>query len=655
MSVRTRFSLMLRAVTGRYNEDSARAAFGLLSGIYPAATGALPVRGTAEQLDAYNSMPWLRAPVDRIGYLVGSTCWELYATKRTPGTGRQAKFYRAQHIQRAMESVTRKRLMADRRNQGELVEIDTHPLLDLLDRPNPFHTGLDLMKLVQTYQDLVGETYLVKQRDGLGVLSALYPVPAHWVISTPTPSNPTFRVSWRGWQGQIPETEMLWIKHPDPTDPYGRGSGLGKTLSDELDTDEYAAKHVRSFFYNGARPDFMAWPKGNEPAKDSEVRRLEQDWTNKNQGFWRAFKPYFLTREMGVYEFEKDFSKLQMKELREFQRDLIINVFGMSPEALGVSIGADRAHAEAAEYQLTKNVVLPRQEFLRATLQERLVPEYDERLILDFVSPVQDDKQAQLEAAKVAPYSLMVDEWRGLAGQQPLEDEAGQVHVLPINVQLVRNIGDETDLQEAQAETPVEVPPPDVPVNPVPVPVPAVVPPEETPEGKFFTHKFGLLKTGLDALGMLVSHRKPDTVMVNVAPPVVNVAPPDTSELAKHIETEIAKQVEVEAETQGDNLEAWQDVATRLAAIEKAQAEAQAVVQEPDPVKQPEPAPAVPVERVTTVERDSRGLIIRMRSIDTPLDGQPQRERVTTVERDQTGRIARTASVERQLDQEGAA
>jgi HK97 family phage portal protein len=587
MSVRTRFSLMLRAVTGRYTDDSARAAFGLLSGIYPAATGALPVRGTAEQLDAYNSMPWLRAPVDRIGYLVGSTCWELYATKRTPGAGRQAKFYRAPHIQRAMESVTRKRLMADRRNQGELVEIETHPLLDLLDRPNPFHTGLDLMKLVQTYQDLVGETYLVKQRNGLGVLSALYPVPAHWVISTPTPSNPTFRVSWRGWQGQIPETEMLWIKHPDPTDPYGRGSGLGKTLSDELDTDEYAAKHVRSFFFNGARPDFMAWPKGNEPAKDSEVRRLEQDWTNKNQGFWRAFKPYFLTREMGVYEFEKDFSKLQMKELREFQRDLIINVFGMSPEALGVAIGADRAHAEAAEYQLTKNVVLPRQEFLRATLQERLVPEYDERLILDFVSPVQDDKQAQLEAAKVAPYSLMVDEWRGLAGQQPLENEAGQVHVLPINVQLVRNIGDETDLQETQAETPVEVPPPDVPVKPVPSPV-VVQPVEDAPEGKFFTRQFGLLKSSLDTLGLLVSGRKPDTVVINVPKaeaPVVNVTTPDVKVEQPTIHV-AAPQVTVEAPS--------------------VHVDAPVTVQ----------VPQSKVTRTTTVERDARGLITSAKSVD---------------------------------------
>lgn len=463
MSLRSRLSLIVRAATGRYTEQTARAAFGLLSGLYPSVVGPAPERGTAERLAGYNTMPWLRAPLDRIGYLVGSTTWELYATKRQPAGASEGRYYRPRRIQRAQMATIRKRLMDQRADAGELVEIESHPLLDLLDKPNPFHTGLDLMKLVQTYIDLVGECYLIKQRDTLGVVVSLYPVPAHWVLWTPTPMAPFFQCQWRGWRGTIPETEMLWLKQTDPVEPYGRGSGLGKALGDELDTDEYAAKHVRSFFYNGARPDFLVWPKGGEPAKDSEVRRLEQDWTAKNQGFWRAFKPYFLTREAGVYEFQKDFSKLQMTELRQFERDLIINVFGMSPEALGVSIGADRAHAEAAEYQLAKNVVQPRQEFLRATLQERLVPEFDDRLILDYASQVDEDRAAQQAAAIASPWALTVDEWRGLMGKPPLENDGGAIHVMPLSVQLVRDIAEEAETQAVAAEmaedAALEVPP----------------------------------------------------------------------------------------------------------------------------------------------------------------------------------------------------
>ena len=44
----------------------------------------------------------------------------------------------------------------------------------------------------------------------------------------------------------MPPEDVIVFKDPDPANPYGRGSGIGKALGDELDTDEFAAQHIEN-------------------------------------------------------------------------------------------------------------------------------------------------------------------------------------------------------------------------------------------------------------------------------------------------------------------------------------------------------------------------------------------------------------------------
>ena len=115
-----------------------------------------------------------------------------------------------------------------------------------------------------------------------------------------------------------------------------------------------------------------------------------------------------------------------------------MQVFGIPPELLGILNNSNRATIESADYLFSRWVVAPRMEFLRSQLQERLIPEYDDRLVLDFVSPVAEDREHMLEASKAAPWSLKVDEWRVLQGQEPLDDDAGQIHMMPMDLMPVK-------------------------------------------------------------------------------------------------------------------------------------------------------------------------------------------------------------------------
>lgn len=406
----------------------------LMSQLLPSGQTQPPVRGTAEMLAAYNTMPWLRAVTSKVAVAVASTNWRLYGTRRV-STG---KFYRGYQLQRASSWRERRTLLLRAKQAGELVEVKEHPMLDLLHNANPYHVGMAARRILQVYLDLVGECFQLLERNRLGVPVAYWPLPPTWVTDLPTASQPFFTIKINTVEKRIPMSEVIWAQDVDPVNPYGRGSGLSRTLSDELETAEYASKHAKATFYNRARPDFVAWvkPGPNEAAPSATaMRRMQQQWVQEHQGFWRSFKPHFVNRELVIHEFEQDLKKQSLIELMQLERDTIIQVYGFPPEVFGILESSNRATIEAADYLFARYAVDPRLEFLRDVWQERLVPLYDERLILDYDSPVAEDKEYTLNVMKAQPGAFLADEWRVRAEMEELEEEQGKVFLLPLGVE----------------------------------------------------------------------------------------------------------------------------------------------------------------------------------------------------------------------------
>jgi hypothetical protein len=181
-----------------------------------------------------------------------------------------------------------------------------------------------------------------------------------------------------------------------------------------------------------------------------------------NQGFWKAYKPYFMTREVGVHEMDQNFRSLQLVQLRQYERDVVLQTFGLPPELLGVLDNSNRATISSADYLMSRYVTQPRLEFLRTVLQEKLVPEFDDRLILDYDSPIEADHDAELAAATVAPWAQSVDEWRKMQGLDPMEDEAeGKLHMIPSTV-TVTTLADAVTRAAEKHELDMTPPPPPI-------------------------------------------------------------------------------------------------------------------------------------------------------------------------------------------------
>lgn len=300
--------------------------------------------GTAELLNAYGQMPWLRAVVNKVGQAVGTTNWRLYVARKN---GQKA--VRRTKMQRASLKY-RKELVLKEMEKGDLEEIEDHPLLDLLANGNPALNGEGVFQTSQIHLDLVGEAFWILERNNAGMPVGLWPIPPNWVVSLPTVDSPYFKVQFGSRQADVPITEVIFFKDPDPANPYERGTGVAKSLGDELEIDDYAAKHMKNFFFNRARPDVIIHGDG---LQRSDTARMQEDWLQKHQGFWNAWKPHFINRKVEVTELGGTMENMQMVDIRKSERDAVLQVFGAPPEKFGVLTASNRCFDEQTQ-ALTK-------------------------------------------------------------------------------------------------------------------------------------------------------------------------------------------------------------------------------------------------------------------------------------------------------------
>lgn len=414
--------LAVRGLVSLVGKDAASlealSEFGLVGGLKKTP----PKRGTAETLNAYMTTPWLRATTNKIAKAVGSTTWRLYVVRSNGKAIKDIRLTKGNRSQRHAQLKTY-------RKNADVQEITDHPALDVLFGGNEFLIGSTNFQLAQIYYDLIGESFMMKERDVLGTVVALWPVPPHWVRSTPTPAQPYFEIQHGAEASRVPMDDMLWMIDPSPLEPYGRGAGGGKAISDEIQTDEFASKHIKAFFYNSARPDIIISGDGLD---ESNTKRMEQGWLDRHQGFWRSYKPFFVSKNIQIKELSQTFQAMQMTDLRKFSRDSIHQFWGVPPEILGITESSNRATIDAADYIFGRHVVQPRLEVLRSVLQARLINEYDERIVLEYDSPVAEDKEHKLKVMTAVPYMFTQNQWQRAAGEPEMEN--GDVYLAPFNL-----------------------------------------------------------------------------------------------------------------------------------------------------------------------------------------------------------------------------
>lgn len=411
-----------------FGGDAPKAAGGLLSGVV--VNGMSARKGTRELLLAYRHLPRLHSVVHRIASDVAGVPLRLY---RTPKVGRKAELAASVGVLRKSAGQSTggaayaRKMLQDARKAGELVEVTSHPFLDLYRTMNPALRGAQSKKVTQIHLDLKGEGVWVLERGALSKPIQAWPVPPHWVAETPSANRPFFRMSWAGWQKNIPEADVVWFRDPDPEHPYSRGVGTGESLADELDVDEHAARRIKEFFVNGAMPASVI---GIEDLADDGIIAFREKWLAKYQGGGKSNQVHFTNKKVSSTDLTHTFQEQQLVELRKHEADIIRQAFGVPPEILGDIENSNRATIDASYMLYALGVLCPRMDFLCDAL-EPLLGEWDEGLILDYVSPVPEDREFKKNVMVALPANYRVNEHRALAGEPPIDGKEGEAFYAP--------------------------------------------------------------------------------------------------------------------------------------------------------------------------------------------------------------------------------
>lgn len=392
----TRLGAWLKTFFGGNMPTVRDSAGGILSGLLSGPT--TPRRGTPELLAAYSRLPWLHAVVQRIAQDVARTRWRMY---RTSGS--------------SLKSATRRAFRTMRRGwlgyapEGAVV-VESHPFLDVLADPNPLLSPISTWWIMQGLLDVKGECPVILERAGDGAPLELWPVPPHWLVESPTAQRPTFRFQAGTWHREVPAADVMFLRHPSLEHPYQRGSGTAEAAADELDIDEFAARHLKSFFYNRALPDAFVTLDGY--TRDDAIE-FEDRLRAKHQGIGKGNGIHVTNGKLDVKTIGATFRESQIVELRGAQRDLFLQLFSIPPEVMGIVENSNRATIDASDYLYQKNVICPRLDFLADSFTKALG---DPSLVVGYESPIPADDEFNLKVMVAQPTLFTKNEWRSLAG-----------------------------------------------------------------------------------------------------------------------------------------------------------------------------------------------------------------------------------------------
>jgi HK97 family phage portal protein len=320
-------------------------------------------------------------------------------------------------------------------DRSERSQIAEHPILNLLDYANEFQTGQEIIELTQLHIDLAGRAYWYLAYNKLGIPNEIWVLPPNKVKIVPSEQDFIAGYTYTSGVEKIPleRREIIRFTMPDPLNPYG-AVGYVQPSVVEIDSENYAGKWNRNFFFNSARADAVL--EYEDKLTDEEFERLREQWRSKYQGLSRAHKIAILEGGVKYKQIQIAQKDMDFAELRKQTRENLLFTFGMPLSVMGISENVNRANAEAGDYTFARWLVKPRLTRIKNKLNEQLVPKFPKakgvELDHDEVVPETVEQKRELGESGVKAGWMTINEARKLNGLDPVPN--GDVFLIPFNM-----------------------------------------------------------------------------------------------------------------------------------------------------------------------------------------------------------------------------
>jgi len=362
------------------------------------------------------------------------------------------------------------------KNGDEIVE--QHPIIDLLNRPNPLQSYSEFFNSLFGYVLLSGNAYILKVGAEQGAPKELHQLrPDRMVIKgsgNAIPDRYEYIVNGRLQKTYLIDnvngySEVKHVKLWNPLDDY---YGLSPMSAAAVEVDQFnmSSKHNVNLLQNGARPSgaviFKPQDDGGFASNLSESQRqqLLTDLNNRFSGAGNAGRPMLLEgdfdwKEMGLTPKDMDFHRLKNMAATD-----IALCFGVPSQLVGVPDAQTYANVSEARLALYEETIIPHLRKIESDLNEWLVPLYDDRLTLEFdidsIPALSERKRKTYEnvTSAVREGIMTRNEAREQIGLSPVDGADGlyiSANLFPLTDEAVPEVDNpinEEDLQDYEEE-----------------------------------------------------------------------------------------------------------------------------------------------------------------------------------------------------------
>ncbi len=309
--------------------------------------------------------------------------------------------------------------------------VERHPLLTLLQNPNPKQGLACFMEALTAYLLLAGNVYVeavIPEKEPLE-LYLLRPDRVRIVPGTAGFPD-AFDYTLGGRSVRIPvdplngRSRVLHIKTFNPLHDWYGMSPI-EAAAHAIDQHNAVAGHNLALLQNGARPTgAIQFRSHNGEILSEEQRYLLNEQINasvggaQNSGRIMIMEGEFEWKEMGLSPKDLDFIEGKYLSARE-----ISQVYGVPPMLVGVPGDATFSNYKEARYHLWEDTILPHLEVIKGELNQWMIPFFEEGLELKYdidsipaLAPKRDNLWGKIEKASF----LTLNEKRALVGYSPI-------------------------------------------------------------------------------------------------------------------------------------------------------------------------------------------------------------------------------------------
>jgi HK97 family phage portal protein len=348
--------------------------------------------------------------------------------------------------------------------EDTLEQIQEHPLLDLLETPNPFMDGADLIESTFSYRELTGNAYWLLDSFVAGKPTEIFSLNPAKIIIKPSKTDFIDRYVYHVGQGKSIELDPAFILHFKYFNPNDIFYGLGPLSAGRLSSDsqKFGDQYNLNFFKNSAEPGGVF--ETDKSVNNGQIDRIRASWDSRLRGVAQSHRPIIL--EGGLKWKPTEISKRDMQfiESKKMTREDILGVFGVPPALVGVFEFANYANSREQRKIFWIDTMIPKMLKIESVINSFLVKPFDKNLVIKFdfdeVEILKENAETAANVDEILTRSgiVTINEVRKRRREEPVE--WGDVWNAPLNLfpitdkptQSTGNAGTSDDDKQAPTE-----------------------------------------------------------------------------------------------------------------------------------------------------------------------------------------------------------